>query len=75
MIADRLRRQPPFVWAVLAIGALLFALYAVAVNALVQAGESERSFGWSATTGPQHQMRSHTSRPKGRPRASCSWAT
>ena len=45
MIADRLRRQPPFVWAVLAIGALLFALYAVAVNALVQAGGSERVSG------------------------------
>ncbi len=57
MIADRLRRQPPFVWAVLAIGALLFALYAVVVNALVQAGGSERASGWSVTTGPQHQMR------------------
>jgi hypothetical protein len=57
MITDRLRRRPPFVWAVLAIGALLFALYAVAVNALVQAGGSERVSGYSGTTGPQHQMR------------------
>ena len=57
MIANRLRRQPPFVWAVLAIGVLLLVLYAVAVNALVQGGGSERVSGWSATTGPQHQMR------------------
>lgn len=57
MIAGRLRRQPPFVWVVLGIGALLVPLYAVAVNALVQAGGSERVSGWSVTTGPQQQMR------------------
>src|SRR5688572_9167654 len=57
MIVDRLRRQPPFVWTVLAIGALLFALYAIAVTALVQAGGSERVSGWSVTAGRQHEMR------------------
>ncbi len=57
MIADRLRRQPPFVWAVLTIAAFEVALFAVAANALVQAGGSERVSGCSVTTGPQQQMR------------------